>query len=100
MRSFAPIAVLLTLAAGPVAGQSLGLSEQGGAPAAQGLGSSSTELDVLADNSTQVTDLQSALSNNSALNDYLSGNDISASDVVALDNNQDGSLVIYTNSDE
>lgn len=49
MRSFAPIAVLLTLAAGPVAGQSLGLSEQGGAPAAQGQGSSCTELDVLAD---------------------------------------------------
>lgn len=56
--------------------------------------------DALSGNSTQVADLQNALSNNSALNDYLSGNDISVSDVVALDNNQDGSLVIYTNSDD
>lgn len=49
MRSFAHIAVLLMLTAGPVAAQSLGVSEQGGAPAVTAEGRSSTELDVLAE---------------------------------------------------
>lgn len=49
MRSLAPIAAILVLAASPAGAQSLDLSPDGGAPAVTAEGSSSTELDVLAE---------------------------------------------------
>ena len=56
--------------------------------------------ETLSGHSPRVADLHDGLRNNSALSDDLGGNDISLSHVVALDNSQDGSLVIDTNSDK
>ena len=46
---------------------------------------------------TDVSALQDAISNNSAINDALSSNAVDLSNIVALENNQDGTLVVYTN---
>ena len=48
-------------------------------------------------NASNISALQNAISGNSALNGWLSENSIDLSDVVALSNNQDGSVTIYTN---
>lgn len=56
--------------------------------------------DALNGNASNISALQDAISGNSALNDFLSGNSIDVSDVVGLSNDQDGSLIVYTDSSE
>lgn len=50
MLRFGSIAVILMLAASPAAAQSLGVTEQDGAPAVEGQGSSDTGVGILSDN--------------------------------------------------
>ena len=56
--------------------------------------------DALNGNASNITALQDAINGNEALTGFLSGNAIDVSDVVAINNNQDGSLVFYTNSQD
>lgn len=56
--------------------------------------------DALSGNTTHLAALQHNLNGNSMLQDFLTGNNISISDVVGVDNNQDGSLIVYTNSED
>jgi hypothetical protein len=56
--------------------------------------------DALNGNASNITALQDAINGNSALTDFLSGNSIDVSDVIAVNNDQDGSLTFYTYSQE
>ncbi|QQR40136.1 hypothetical protein [Devosia rhizoryzae] len=56
--------------------------------------------DALNGNASNITALQDALNGNSFLNEFFSANSIDVSDVVALNNDQDGSLTFYTYSQE
>lgn len=47
-------------------------------------------------NGTQLTALHDAINGNDVLSNALSGNAVDVTDVVAVDNHQDGTLIIYT----
>src|SRR5690606_41471683 len=55
--------------------------------------------DALSNNSPDIAALQNALNGNSAFENLLNGNNISISDIVGIDNHQDGSLIVYTNGE-
>jgi hypothetical protein len=54
--------------------------------------------DALSNNDTAIANLQNEISGNDTLNNALSGNNIDVSDVVAVDNTNDGTLILYTNN--